>query len=286
MYDNIFIIGCDGMIGKYLLQSYKKIGYNCLMTSRRVKSSIHNNYFLDLYYIDSINNLCIENTNNSLAVLSSAITSIDTCEKDYNYAKKINLDNSLYLLKKFYEKGWDIVILSSNLIYSNCIYGKLKLELENKVTELMPKSYCFRMTKILSPKFALFKKWMSDLLQNKPIYAFDDYYFSPVLIEQVINTFSKIFSLKKYGIWNISAPDQISYYEAAKFIAENLEVSQKQIYCNHISEYNKLFQNVHNIYLDTIQTERITQFSYYNSKTCLNIFCNIQNQRRKYYEYN
>jgi len=244
--DGILIVGGDSTIGNFLYKSYKNIGMNVFKTSRRKMNS--NDIYLDLEseYIN------INLSNIKKVFFCAAITSVEKCEKDHLKTYEINVKKTKELIQYMIDKKVFIIFLSTSLVYSGdegyqneknnlqpkCEYGKQKLLIENFLKNY-ENSFCIiRFSKILHNNLLLFNKWISDLKMGENIYAFKDMLFSPINIEYAAYCLRKIEEINFQGIINISAIDEISYYDAAKYFASKLNLDNTKIIPISFNEKN------------------------------------------------
>ena len=79
-----------------------------------------------------------------------------------------------------------------------------------------------RMTKVLSPGEGIFSQWVDQLKSGKDIEAICDHFFCPISIENVTSAISALLNTHLPGIVHISGERDISYFDAALFLARNL----------------------------------------------------------------
>ncbi len=146
---NTIIIGVDSNIGCMLYKTLCENRCGILGTTKRHTNS--NN----ILYLNLLNpNIRIFPNNINNVVFCAGVTSNFQCEKNYEHAKKINLDNTLYLAKEFEKRGAFVVVLSTNLVFDGNTakvhhtsphnplnsYGQLKSNLENPYRIRCPES--------------------------------------------------------------------------------------------------------------------------------------------------
>jgi dTDP-4-dehydrorhamnose reductase len=233
---NVLIIGADGQIGESLLQFFKSNSYRVAGTSRRKET---NHYYWDMENSFKGQIPLIEF---DLIYICAAITNIKYCRENPENARRINVKSIVELLEKLNQNNKHIVFLSSSAVF-DCKepnmrenreylpateYGRLKVELELIVRERSDSSI-LRMTKVLSSNFQLFKNWKLDLLAGKKITAFTDLSMSPILINDVVEVLFNIGVGKRPDIYQISGLSDISYYNAAKYLAKKINVSESLV---------------------------------------------------------
>jgi len=238
---DVLIIGGDSNIGKRLSILYKSHGLNVITTSRKQESVNQNNFFLDLS--QDISKWEIPSFNIKIVFFCASITSIDFCNKNPDYTKLVNVINTVLLIKKIAKLGVYIVYISSNSVFDGNTpfakgndfrnpkteYGKQKVLVENEVSKLGDNIGLVRVSKVLFNNIPLFNNWISELKKGNEIKAYSDMYFSPISLDFFIQTLFKITQMKLSDIIQISASDQISYFDAIMYLTKKYQLNEKLI---------------------------------------------------------
>lgn len=236
--NSYLIIGGDSFIGRALRDHIIKEKKPVFWTTKRKIAS--KNRFLDLAS-DRI--VWKPPPEVKAAFFCAAVTSILECEKKPEETRKINVDNTLKIIRILNERSIPIVYLSSSLVFNgeDCYpdesadtspvteYGYQKNLMEKELINLNPAHTIVRLSKVISENFPLFEIWIKKLKQKKEIEAFGDYYFSPVSVGYVARVLFDIARGQKGGVWHISGNRAVSYYEAALVIAEEIGVSSRLV---------------------------------------------------------
>jgi dTDP-4-dehydrorhamnose reductase len=171
-----------------------------------------------------------------------SITSISFCENNLIESRKINVYNTISLIKNFQDKGSFIVYFSSNQVFDGIIdktgtdirpnpqseYGRQKVLVENEIKKLSNIAI-IRLTKVVDHNFSLFQFWVYNLKNNRKINPFQDMYMAPIWIDDLSNFLYFFISNPKSGIYHVSAESDISYQDAAIYIANKLKLNLKLI---------------------------------------------------------
>ena len=104
-------------------------------------------------------------------------------------------------------------------------YARQKLIVEQFLNEYGHFFCIIRLSKVIDENLKLFKEWISELKLNNKIFPFYDMNFSPIYISYAVSCLKKIEELNFCGVINISATDKISYYDAANYLAEKLDLN-------------------------------------------------------------
>ena len=268
---NVLIIGADGQIGGSLLQFFKSNSYRVTGTSRRKDT---NHYYWDMENSFNGNIPLIEF---DLIYICAAITNIKYCRENPEIARQVNIKSIVSMLEKLNQNNKHIVFLSSSAVF-DCKepkmmenrehlpateYGRLKVELELIVRERSDASI-LRMTKVLSPNFQLFKNWKVDLMAGRKITAFTDLSMSPILINDVVEILFNIGVGKKPGIYQISGLSDISYYDAAKYLAKKLNVSERLVMPSSAKLYGIPVEEI--LMYTSLNSEKVEKLYDYKSR--------------------
>ena len=240
--DLYLVIGGDSFIGRrlriHIIGEHKPV----LWTSKRKESS--SNMYLNL---DQEKIVWEPPYGVKAAFFCAAKTSILECEKNPEETRKVNVKNTLKIIKMLCERSIPVVYLSSSLVFDGetCYpdesaktspvteYGYQKSLVEKELINMGAAHNVVRLSKVISNDYPLFQNWVSRLKQQKEIEAFCDYYFSPLSVGFVSRILFDIARLQKGGVWHISGNRAVSYYEAALALAETIGVPSKLVVKRH-----------------------------------------------------
>lgn len=234
------VIGGDGQLGSSLASLLRKAGHYVLSTV-----FMNNQVRGDQIFLDLSGDISTWQIPRQLDVtfLCAAITSLDQCRTQPMESRKINVENTLALAHRLSQEGAVLFFPSSNLVFDglvpfqkatepvnpHCEYGRQKAETERMLSELTDKSAIIRFTKIISPGMTIFKNWITDLRQGKTIHPFSDMALSPVSLRFATEAIIAIMERKSYGIWQVSAREDVTYEQMANHLAKKMGISQKLI---------------------------------------------------------
>ena len=238
---DVLIIGGDSNIGKRLCVLYKSHGLNVITTTRKQESVNQNNIFLDLSQDTS--KWEVPSFNIKIAFFCASITSIDFCNKNPDYTKLVNVINTVSLIKKITKLGVYIIYISSNTVFDGNTpfakgndfrnpkteYGKQKVLVENEISKLGDNIGIVRVSKVLSNSIPLFNNWISELKKGNEIRAYNDMYFSPISFDFFIESLFMITQMKLSDIIQISASNQISYFDAIMYLSKKYQINESLI---------------------------------------------------------
>jgi len=278
---NILILGSSGLLGRELfefLKSYKKINI------------FHNGLKSRKFNINNKSNLkkLICESNPSLIINASGISSIDFCEEDKKNSYKTNVAavQNIFQIKKKFKLNFFFIQFSTDQLYNNNRtvpnrendktyinneYSKQKLAVE-KIC-LKNKSLILR-TNFFGKNYKKkqsFSDWVfKSFSKNKEFYLFNDVYFNPLRIYTICKIIKIIIFRNKFkikGIYNLGSRDFISKSNFAIYFAKKIRIYRKnyllkKINCilkvkrstNMIMNVKK-FENKFNLKLPRIKTE-------------------------------
>ena len=171
-----------------------------------------------------------------VAYICAGVTSQQACRDDPEAASRINVRNLLKVAEAVKAAGGHVVFLSTNLVFDGSTarqsadaphspkteYGRQKAQAE-KVLQGWDGGYSIvRLTKVIGAEFTLFDTWKQALLKGEAIRAFSDLPFSPISLDLAVRVLEEAGSRKTRGIVQISAQRDVSYEEAARFLANRL----------------------------------------------------------------
>ena len=197
-------------------------GLNTIGTSRKESTPyLH----WDLEYPND----CTIPENIGMAYFCAGITSTKACEGNPEKSRQINVINTLVLINRLLKNGTHVVYLSSDLAQdASTEYGRQKSELEKNLD--VKNVTIVRMGKVLEKPTSLYNNWLQTIKNGKPIEVFDDLYFSPLLLNQIVELLVDFEKLKNnHNIW-VTATPYISHYQAVKYLSGKLGLNEKLVH--------------------------------------------------------
>jgi dTDP-4-dehydrorhamnose reductase len=197
--------------------------------------------FLDLS--EDVTRCPLPSSSIGTAVLCAAVTSQEKCRLEPEYSRRVNVEGTTALAKRLVDSGVFVIFPSTNLVFDGekpfakanaplnpqTEYGRQKAEAESQLLKLGDLVSIVRFSKVLSPNMTLFQNWIRDLKTGKEIHPFFDMVMSPVSLSFAVDVLLKVEEKKVPGIMQVSASKDISYAEAALYIARKLSLDEKLI---------------------------------------------------------
>jgi dTDP-4-dehydrorhamnose reductase len=265
--EKILILGGDSKIGKTLYFDLIKNNFKVLKSTRRKKTEI------DEFYLDLSNELnfsTLPKEKYNFVFFCISITSIDYCKKNVLESNNINVNQTIKLIDYFYKRGTFIIYFSTNLVFDGInhlmkydttvnpqtIYGIQKVEVENYLLQI-PNNAIIRLTKVIDENFELFDNWVNKLNTNESITAFNDMYMAPIWIFDVVNFLKNFISNPKSGIIHFSVDTDISYQDAAIYIANYLNVETSHVLSASYKDFEIQYAPKHTALICNIEDNKI-----------------------------
>lgn len=190
-----------------------------------------------------------------LIVHTAGLASVDLCEKEPEYARKVNADYSLNIAHAAARVGAGLIHVSTDHLFEGGRslyreedtpsplnkYGETKLLAEQFVAEAHPGALIVR-TNFFGWGHAFrqsFSDWiLANLSGGQPISMFDDVFFSPILADRLALAAHRLAEQGACGIYNIVGDERISKYEFALRLADRYGFSREPIRRSSIADAN------------------------------------------------
>jgi dTDP-4-dehydrorhamnose reductase len=234
----VLVIGGDGLIGDALTNALEKRGDNVTATTRRLLPN-GNRLFLDLQNFQDVPLPRVD-----VAVFCAAVTTFDRCRKNKPLARRTNVTGTSALARRLVDAGAHIILLSTTAVFGfhnphvpaetvvnpSSAIGEFKAEAEAAFRGFGALASILRLTKVLTAETALFANWVASLAQHQHIVAFTDHHIAPLTLERVTNDIIAICERCSGGIYQLSGARDISYFDAARFLARRMKVHETYVH--------------------------------------------------------
>src|SRR3989339_42451 len=205
---------------------------------------------------------------------TAALTNVDQCEEDKDLAYKLNVKLTEEIVFNCAVNNIFLLHISTDHIFDGKdgnydedsepapinYYAETKLLAEEKV-------------KIGGAKYAIIRTnffgynvqnkndlagWIVKSLRGKmPVRLFKDVFFSPILVDYLIDFIVEIVEEKKEGLFNIAAGDSCSKYDFGMKLAEALDLDKSLISSISVEESGLKVKRPKNMTLDTAKAKKI-----------------------------
>ena len=224
------VVGGDSLVGSALQVHCRKLGLTVDASSRRAEAP--GAIFLDLGDPDFTP---LQGSRYDVAFVCAAVTSMQVCQSDPALSRRINVDNTLDLMRRLADRGTHLVFLSSSQVFDGETpmpdeaaptapkneYGAQKLAVEQAIERNALPAAVLRVTKVLADRpVGVFKGWFEALAKGQPVQAATNMALSPVMVADVAEAAERLAAGRHRGVWHLGSSDDIGYFDAARLMAE------------------------------------------------------------------
>ncbi len=227
------IIGADGSIGSALALELGRRGHDVVTTTRRARATAHGSVFLDL--AGTLPDL----PQVDVAVICAAMARLEECRREPELARQVNVAAPLELGRSLTRAGARVILLSTAAVFDGnqahieesatplprSAYGLLKAEAEARLLDLGPLASALRLTKVLKPNAGLLSQWIAQLGDGKTVRALSDRRLCPLTVAHAVHAIAAVIENGEGGIYHASGAADLSYADAARFLARRVGVT-------------------------------------------------------------
>lgn len=226
------IVGGDSPIGKALADRLRASGLTVFATSRRAQRA-GDRPFLDLETLEGAERLPATR----YVALVAAETKFATCAAEPERTARTNVEAPVALARHAIGHGARVLFFSSIAVHDgsvdrppedavptpNSVYGEQKRAAEQRLSELAGDIAIVRPSKVIAPDFDLFVGWLNSLGAAEAVEAFTDMKVAPIGLAFLADTAARLLTADgAAGVFQISAADQVSYADIARYIARRV----------------------------------------------------------------
>ncbi|MGH6739131.1 MAG: SDR family oxidoreductase [Bradyrhizobium sp.] len=231
------IIGADGSIGGALAHSLGAHGHGVVTTTRRTQAAARDTIFLDL--AGPLPDL----PEVDVAVICAAMARLEECRRDVELARQVNVTAPLELGRSLARAGARVILLSTAAVFDGnkghveeneqpkprSAYGLLKAEAEARMLDLGSLASVLRLTKVVKPNAGIFSQWIAEMRDGKTVRALSDRRLSPLTVAHAVDASLALIENGKGGIYHASGATDVSYADAARFVAQRIGVAADRV---------------------------------------------------------
>jgi dTDP-4-dehydrorhamnose reductase len=229
------VVGGDSLVGSAIQLHCRESGIPVEVSSRRAGTK---GLLFDLRDPDFG---LLERTRYEFAFICAAVTDMRACQDEPSLTRRVNVDNTIELMRRLADRGTHLLFLSSSQVFdgetaaptedaTTCPkneYGEQKLAVEQAIARHELPAAILRPTKILaSHPVGVFKAWFDALGKGQAIQAATNMPISPVMVADVARAARLLAAGRHRGIWHLGAGDEMTYFEAARLMAERRQMPQ------------------------------------------------------------
>lgn len=200
---------------------------------------------VDLFNLEEVKN-SITNFNADLVIHTAGLTNVELCEKAPELATRVNTEIACNIAKSTVQLGVKLVHISTDHLFSgeqsfvsenetpNPLneYARTKLNAESCVAEINPNALIIRTNFYgWGHKFRQsFSDWVIQSLKNGVnIKLFDDVFYTPILIDELVDVVNKLVAQSVTGIVNVVGNERVSKYQFGLTLAKVFQLDKKLI---------------------------------------------------------
>ena len=206
-------------------------------------------------------------TKPELVINCAAIANVDQCEKHPNQAAKINSEVPGYLAKNCAKRAIPFIHISTDAVFDGekgdyketdvpnplSIYAKTKLEGEKRVLDTNPAALIARVNFFgfsITGRRSLAEFFLGSLISSNKVFGYFDILFSPMYVNDLVETLFNMLKNKLTGIYHVVSPDHLSKYDFGILISEKFNLDGSIITPESYLKGNLIAERSPNLFLD------------------------------------
>lgn len=233
----IIIFGSNGKLGNYFSRFLR---LNAYLETRIFEMNLDSNSS-DFEILKSLSSL----PDSDLLINCIGLVGVEICDRNPQLANVVNVRFPKALSLLSLENRVKLVHISTPSVFSGksapyfeaddpdsvSIYGKTKAAGEEIVVCIVPNSIVARVNFIGASKSLdnVGTKFISSALNNIPVSAFTDSYFSPTNVDLIIEEILNLGLTEKSGIFHLNSPTCISKYDFAVQIYREFNLDENMV---------------------------------------------------------
>ena len=208
-----------------------------------------------------------DQTKPELVINCAAMANVDQCEKHPILAAKINTEVPGYLAKNCAERAIPFIHISTDAVFNGekgnyketdipnplSIYAKTKLEGEKRVLDVNQMAIIARVNFFgfsITGRRSLAEFFLRNLISGNKIYGFIDILFSPMYVNDLVETLFKMVGKKLTGIYHVVSPDHLSKYDFGMLISKKFNLDGSFILPESYLKGDLIAKRSPNLFLD------------------------------------
>ena len=196
----------------------------------------------------------------------AGLTSVEACEAQPELAYHVNVELSVNTAIVCKQLGIQYVYISTDHLFSGNKplvteddspgpvnqYGKTKLEAEKRVLDISETFLAIRTN--FYGWGPVYRRSFSDMIidnlgNGKPVTLFEDFFYTPILIEELSQTVMALLEKKAQGVFHVVGDERISKLEFGMRVATRFGFDKKLIQVARFSDRKDLVRRPHDLSL-------------------------------------
>lgn len=209
-----------------------------------------------------------------LVIHTAALSNVDYCEKEPSVAAQVNIGLSGNVAVACSERSIPLVHISTDHLFSGDkqfvsetddvqplnIYAQTKADAERKVIQLYPSALIIRTNFFgwgTSYRRSFSDEVLATLRNRQAKNLFDDVYYSPIVISELVDAVHELSQKKESGIFHVSSKDRISKYTFGIALSEIFGLNNSVLKRGSISERPELVRRPKDMSLSNAKLEAV-----------------------------
>lgn len=237
MEEKYLVIGGDGLVGRRFSKALSLKGKSFIETTRNREFYNRNRLHLDL--AEDVANWPIP-PDITVAFFMAGITSVEFCRSRPEESRTVNVERSIRLIERLFERGVFVVFPSTNLVFDGtrpfrkptepvsprCRYGAMKADVEAFVLRESDLGCVVRLTKVAESLLPLARDWKDHFECGLAVEPFRDMRFSPISLDVCVEGMLSLAEKRLPGVFHFSGEEDVSYEEFCSTFADMLGVEE------------------------------------------------------------
>jgi dTDP-4-dehydrorhamnose reductase len=251
----LFLLGGSGLLGTAIIKYIKQAKLKIDVTSTYATSEPNHSSSSKIHYIfQSKTDLksIISYVKTDLIINAAALANVDQCNNDKNLADHLNAFLPLKLAEICHEMRIKLIHISTDHLFEGTsatpyneesvpnpqnYYAFSKLNGEFNIRSQCKTAIIARTNFFGNkgdPKSFIYK--VLNAHQNDRFGLFDDVYFSPLALSEVVQCILRLYEVNYAGIINVTSRDSLTKYEFGKLVLKHAGLPQSGIFCRSIDD--------------------------------------------------
>ncbi|MEW6649576.1 MAG: SDR family oxidoreductase [Chloroflexota bacterium] len=232
----ILVTGASGLLGlNFALQFHAVHQISGVVHHNPLKQAPFEQITADLSDADALARV-LQQTQPEVVLHCAALANVDACERQPEYAMRVNRDLPAALAKAALRDGFHLVHLSTDAVFDGQrgdyreddppnplgAYARSKLAAEQAVLEACPQALVARVNFYgwsLSGRRSLGEFFYTNLKNSQPVKGFTDVFFCPLEATLLAEVLLRLAELRASGIYHVVSSQCLSKYEFGLAIA-------------------------------------------------------------------
>jgi len=246
MKENILITGGSGLLAlNWATTMREKFNITLGLHDRKINLKDTKSILLDLDSKEALTQ-ALEVLEPQLVIHAAGLTSVEACEANPVLAKYINVDLTKNLATVCAKLNIPMVYISTDHLFSGNeslidedfpvspinVYAKTKAEAEAYVQNTFPEALIIRTNFYAwgsSYRHSFSDMVINNLRAGKRVSLFKDIYYTPMLVESLVDAVHELVQKKAKGIFNVVGDDRISKYDFGLKLAREFNLDNDLI---------------------------------------------------------